>query len=72
MLKYIAVGIAVAALSTSAFAATEFYVAQDAVTKKCTVVDKKPDEKTSMMVGKVSFDAKAKAEDAIKANKDCK
>lgn len=72
MLKYIAVGVAIAALSVPAFAATEFYVAQDAATKKCTVVDKKPDEKTSLMVGKVSFDTKAKAEDAIKANKDCK
>ncbi len=72
MFKYIAVGVAIAGLSMPAFAATEFYVAQDAATKKCSVVDKKPDEKTAMMVGKASFDTKAKAEDAIKANKDCK
>jgi hypothetical protein len=72
MLKYIAVGIAVATLSMPAFAATEFFVAKDAATKKCSVVDKKPDEKTAMMVGKASFDTKAKADDAMKAEKDCK
>ena len=72
MLKYIAVGIAVATLSMPAFAATEFFVAKDAATKKCSVVDKKPDEKSAMMVGKASFDTKAKAEDAMKAEKDCK
>ena len=72
MLKYISIGVAIAALSMPAFAATQFYVAQDATTKKCTVVDKKPDGKTAMMVGKDAYDSKDKAAAAIKANKDCK
>ncbi|MDA9447190.1 MULTISPECIES: hypothetical protein [Bradyrhizobium] len=38
------------ALSLPAFAADEFYVAQDVKTKKCTVVDKKPTDTTMTVV----------------------
>ena len=50
----------------------EFYVGQDAATKKCSVSDKKPDGTKVMMVGKTSFKTKAEAEAAMKADKDCK
>lgn len=72
MKKLFAVSIALAALSTPVLAATEFYVAQDASTKACTVADKKPDGKTHMMRGDKPFASKELAEAALKADKDCK
>ena len=64
--------IGVIALSVPAFAATEYYVAQDAKTMKCTAVDAKPDGKTMMMVGTAAYKTKADADAAIKADKTCK
>jgi hypothetical protein len=47
MKKLLLAGVAVAIMGTSTFAqtavATEYYVVRDATTKKCTIVDKKPD-----------------------------
>ena len=65
-------GLAAMISAAPAFAATEFYVGQDAATKKCSVSDKKPDGTKVMMVGKTSFKTKAEAEAAMKADKDCK
>ena len=59
--------IGVIALSVPAVAATEWYVAQDSKTMKCTAVDKKPDGKTMMMVGTTSYKTQADADKAIKA-----
>jgi hypothetical protein len=64
--------VAVVALSLPAFAATEWYVAQDNKTMKCEVTDKKPDGKTWMMVGTSMYKTKADAEKAMKADKTCK
>ena len=73
MRKLIAAGIAVIALSMPAYAAAaKFYVAQDATSKKCSVVDKKPDGKAMMMIGKKSFATQVLADAAMKADKSCK
>ena len=64
--------IALAAFSLPALAATDFYLVKDSATKKCAVSDKKPDGKTSMMIGKDMYKTKADAETAMKAAADCK
>jgi len=58
--------------SLPAFAATEYWVAKSATTKKCEVVEKKPDGKTMMEVGKSAHKTKAEAEKAMKAAAECK
>jgi hypothetical protein len=55
-----------------AFSATEYWVAKNATTKKCEVVEKKPDGKTMMEVGKSGHKTKAEAEKAMKAAAECK
>ena len=72
MRKVIFVGLAMVTLSIPAFAADEFYVAKDAATKKCMVVDKKPDGTAAMMVGKDMYKSKADAEAAMKTAAECK
>lgn len=62
----------VAAFSIPAFAATEYWVAKDAATHKCEVVEKKPDGTKMMEVGKTHHATKADAEKAMKASADCK
>jgi hypothetical protein len=69
--KLLIAAVLVATASAPAFAATSFYVSQDATTKVCSVVDKKPDGKTAMEIGK-AFKTKADAEKAMKADKQCK
>lgn len=59
-------------LTVPAFAATDYWVAKSASTKKCEVVEMKPDGKTMMEVGKAAFKTKAEAETAMKASADCK
>jgi hypothetical protein len=63
---------AVAVFSMPAFAATEFWVAKSAATKKCEIVDKKPDGTKMMDMGKKSYATKGNAEKALKELKDCK
>ena len=70
--KVMIAGMAFAMLSLPALAATEFYIAKDTATKKCAVVDKKPDGKATMMVGKDMFKTKADADAAMKKAADCK
>jgi hypothetical protein len=53
-------------------AATEYYVAQDTATKKCSIVTKKPDGKKMMDVGMMMYKTKADAEKAMKASAGCK
>jgi len=48
-----------------------FYVAEDAKTKKCAVVNKAPDGKMSMDVGTKMYDSKANAEKAMANLKAC-
>jgi len=67
--------IAALALPVAAFAqgATSFYVVQDLKTKKCIVVDKKPDATEATIVGSAdtTYKTKAEAETAMKAAKAC-
>jgi len=63
--------VAAAVLSAPAMAGTMYFGAMDATTKKCSVSETKPDGTTMMMIGKAGFKTKAKAEAAVKADKDC-
>jgi hypothetical protein len=58
--------------SLPAFAATEYWVAKSAGTKKCEVVTKKPDGKALIEVGMASHKNKKEAEAAMKSAADCK
>ncbi|MBI2718074.1 MAG: hypothetical protein HY245_15755 [Rhizobiales bacterium] len=62
----------VAALTMPAMAATSYWVAKDAATKKCSVVEKKPDGKTMMLIGKAKYKTMADANKAMAAAADCK
>ena len=55
-----------------ASAATEYYVAQKASDKTCSVVKTKPDGTTMMMIGKASYKTEAEANAAMKAAAECK
>jgi hypothetical protein len=70
--KMMIAGVAVATFTLPALAATEFFVAKDAATQKCAVMDKKPDEKSAMAVGAVSYATKEDADAAMKAAPECK
>ena len=50
---------------------TEYYVVQDAATKKCTIVDKKPTTTTTVQVGPVAFKSRTEAESGMKTIKVC-
>jgi len=58
--------------SLPAFAATEYWVAKSANTKKCEVVTKKPDGKTLIEVGMAVHKNKKEAEAAMKSAAECK
>jgi len=62
----------VAAFSMPAFAATEYWVAKDAMTKKCQVVDTKPDGKKMTDAGNKMYTSKPNAERAMKELAACK
>ena len=59
-------------VSMPAFAATHYWVAKDAATKKCSVVSTKPDGKKVTDAGTKTYDSQANAEKALKLLKDCK
>lgn len=63
---------AIAVFSMPAFAATEYWVAKSAATKKCEIVDKKPDGTKLMDVGTKAYATKGNAEKALKELKECK
>jgi hypothetical protein len=69
--KYALCGVALAALVTPALAANEFYVVQDTVTKKCSIVELKPTVATMTLVGKTVYTTHAEAETGMKAEKVC-
>jgi hypothetical protein len=62
----------IVAFVTPALAADEFWVVQDVKTKKCTIVDKKPATKETVIVGdgKV-FKTRTEAETGMKTVKVC-
>ena len=61
-----------AAVASPAFAATTYYVAQDAKTHKCSVTTKKPDGTKVIMIGTATYKTKADATTAMKAAAECK
>jgi hypothetical protein len=50
---------------------SEFYIVQDASTKRCTIVDKKPTVSTTTVVGNGVYKTRTEAESAIKTVKVC-
>lgn len=62
----------VAAFSMPAFAATDYWVAKNAATKKCEVVDKKPDGTKMMDAGNKMYASQANAQRAMKELAACK
>ena len=64
--------IAVLVSATSAFAASQYYVAQKAGGGACSVTTKKPDGTKVMMIGTASYKTHAAAESALKVAAECK
>jgi hypothetical protein len=63
----------IAAFVTPAFAADEYYVVQDAKTKRCTIVDKKPVDTTTTVVSPSGtvYKTRTEAEAGMKTVKVC-
>jgi hypothetical protein len=72
MKKYVLAGLLVAGLVTPALAASEYYVAQNNSTHKCSIVSRKPDGKSLIMLGSEGFKTKSAAESALKGMTECK
>ena len=72
MHRYLLAAAVAISFAAPAFAATDYYVAQNATDKKCEVTDKLPDGKTWMEIGKTSYKTKAEAEKALDASAECK
>jgi hypothetical protein len=51
--------------------AAEFYIVQDASTKRCTIVEQKPTTTTSVVVGTGMFASRTEAETSMKTTKVC-
>ena len=69
-LKLITVAALVVGFAVPAFAANEFYLVQDRVTKKCSVVEKEPTINRIKIVGAV-HQTLVQAEAAMRADKSC-
>ena len=65
-------GLLVAGFVTPAVAASEYYVAQDTTSHKCSVVSKKPDGTKEIMLGTDGFKSKSEAHSAMKNMTECK
>ena len=72
-LKVFGVATLIAIFVTPAFAADEFFVVQDAKTKQCTVVDKKPVDTTTTVVSPSGtiYKSRTEAEAGMKTVKVC-
>jgi hypothetical protein len=69
-MTFIAVTALVASFAMPALAANEFYLVQDAGSKKCSIVEVKPTVATTTIVGAV-HKTRVEAETAMKAEKSC-
>jgi hypothetical protein len=73
MLRKIVVAAALTTvLVAPAFAATTYYVEQNAKSHKCSVTSHKPDGKSFMMIGTDTYKTKTAATTALKAAPECK
>jgi hypothetical protein len=71
MHKYVAAAALLSLIVTPALAA-EYYVAQDPTTKKCKIVEERPDGQAMIMIGTTSYATKDEAKAARKASTECK
>ena len=65
-----ALGVVLSALALPAMAA-DFYVVQDASTKRCTIVEQKPTTSTTVVVGNGTYTSRTEAESAMKSQTVC-
>ena len=73
MMRKCAIAIALfSQFTASAFAAAEYWVAKDAVSKQCEVVTKKPDGTLVIDLSKITYKTEAEANDAMKKIPGCK
>ena len=71
-MKKLAFAATVTLFATAAYAqSAEFYVVQDASTKKCTIVDKKPTTTTTTIVDNGTYKTRTEAETGMKTTKVC-
>ena len=71
MPKYVVIAALLIAVATPALAA-EYYISQDPETKRCRIVEEKPDGQTRVMVGTAPYATKEEAKAARTASADCK
>ena len=71
MRRFVVAAVLMVAFSTRASAATEFFIGQDPITKKCGITKVKPDGKTSIMIGTSSYKTKDEAKAARKTAAEC-
>ena len=72
MKKYLIAGILIAGIASPALAASEYYVAQNTSSHKCSIVSKKPTGKSLTMLGSEGFKSRSAAENALKGMSECK
>jgi hypothetical protein len=73
MVRQVAIAtVLIVQFTVSAFAATEYWVAKDAVSKQCEVVTKKPDGTLVIDLAKTTFKSEAEANNALKEMPSCK
>jgi hypothetical protein len=70
MSKQVVFAAVLIAIATPALAA-EFYVGQDPASKRCKVVEEKPDGQTWIMIGTEAYATKEEAKEAKKAAAEC-
>jgi hypothetical protein len=69
----LAFGLALPAAAQTTTTTTSYYLVQDTKTKKCTIVDTKPDVTVYKTVGEdgVTYKTRVEAENAMKTTKVC-
>jgi hypothetical protein len=72
MKKSLIAGLLVAVLATPALAASQYYVAQNNSTHKCSVVSHKPDGMKMTLLGSGGYKTKSQAREALKGMSECK
>ena len=68
--RFVLAAVLVASFAAPALA-DEYYVVRDTTTKKCTIVDKRPTEKTVTVVGNGVYKTRTEAESGMKTVKVC-
>jgi len=69
MLRFVVVAAVMVGFVTPAWA--EFYLVQEASTKKCRIANTKPDGQAMVMIGSEGYESREKAKAAKKAAAEC-